>query len=55
VGRFLIRAGDLEMLEVWDGGEGADKGGDICGGVKKRRVLLYEEVGHFPAAVGRSI
>jgi len=52
VSGFLIRTGDLEVLEIWDGGKGADERGDIGGGVKERRVLLHEEVGHFPAAIG---
>lgn len=53
VSGFLIRTGDLEVLEVWNGRKGTDERGDVGGGVKERRVLLHEEVGHFPAAIGR--
>lgn len=54
VRRFLARTGDTEVLEVGYGGEGADEGGDVGGGVEEGRVLLHQHVRHLPAAVGRA-
>jgi len=54
MGGLLIRAGDLEVVEIRNGGKGADEGGDVRGGVEKRWILFHKQVSHLPAAIGRS-
>lgn len=44
-------AGDGEVCEVCEVGEGGDKSRDVCGSVEERGVLLYQQVLHFPGAV----
>ena len=54
VGAVLPWAGNLQVFELFESGHGADKGGDVGGGVEEGRVLSHEEIGDFPASISRS-